>query len=283
MKYIKTSETLKSEVDVAYQKRMELQEFSNDYLAYLIDDEWSVSVWGFTTSFKIVLLSPRSVRNNRIHHDDVAWSSVKNHIIPFVQILSNRYHLGYEGSSTIIRIEATYSDDIHIKDIDQLEDLSDDMLFYSFSIVVKKDDMKHLKMFKESLNDGESEELLDFCETNLAYLMDDGFEISCDDNQYINLYLPGESNRFRYGTAKDPFDWNDIKDHFIPFIQLLSKRYELKHFNRPSDYVVLFQGDFAKGLNRNIYATVEQVINDDLPTEVYHTLWCIVLKIRNKI
>ena len=50
MKYIKTSETLKSEADVAYQKRMELQEFANDYLAYLIDDEWSVSVWGFTTS-----------------------------------------------------------------------------------------------------------------------------------------------------------------------------------------------------------------------------------------
>jgi hypothetical protein len=145
MKYIKTSESLKSEADVAYQKRMELQEFSNDYLAYLIDDDWSVSVWGFTTSFKIVLLSPRSVRNNRIHHDDVEWSSVKNRIIPFVQMLSRRYHLGYEGSSSIIRIlpnipgvEATYSDDIHIKDIDQLEDLSDDMLFYSFSIVVKK-------------------------------------------------------------------------------------------------------------------------------------------------
>ena len=280
MKYIKTSETLKSEADVAYQKRMELQEFSNDYLAYLIDDEWSVSVWGFTTSFKIVLLSPRSVKRNRIHHDDVQWLSVKNHIIPFVQMLSNKYHVGYEGSSSIIRIEATYSDDIHIKDIDQLEDLSDDMLFYSFSIVVKKDDMKHLNLFKESLNDGERDELIDFCETNLAYLMDDGFEISCDDNQYINLYLPGKSP---YGANPnairiDPFDWNDIKDHFIPFLQLLSRRYELKNFgHRPSDYVALFQGD------RNKYATVEQVINDDLPTEVYHTLWSIVLKIRNKV
>jgi hypothetical protein len=278
MKYLKVNEAFNDE---STDKRRELQEFSNDYLAYLIDDEWSVSVWGFTTSFKIVLLSPRSVRNNRIHHDDVEWSSVKNRIIPFVQMLSNKYNVGYEGSSSIIRIEATYSDDIHIKDIDQLEDLRDDMLFYSFSIVVKKDGMKHLKMFKESLNDGERDELKDFCETNLAYLMDEGFEISCDDNQYINLYLPGKSP---YGAnpnairIKDPFDWNDIKDHFIPFLQLLSRRYELKNFgHRPSDYVVLFQGD------RNKYATVEQVINDDLPTEVYHTLWCIVLKIRNKI
>jgi hypothetical protein len=46
MKYIKTSEALKSEADVTYEKRVELQEFSNDYLAYLIDDDWSVSVWG---------------------------------------------------------------------------------------------------------------------------------------------------------------------------------------------------------------------------------------------
>ena len=87
MKYIKTSETLKSEADVAYQKRMELQEFANDCLVYLIDDEWSVSVWGFTTSFKIVLLSPRSVKRNRVHHDDVTWLSVKN--IPN----TNAFHL----------------------------------------------------------------------------------------------------------------------------------------------------------------------------------------------
>jgi hypothetical protein len=137
--------------------------------------------------------------------------------------------------------------------------------------------MKHLKMFKESLNDNEVEELKEFCETSLAYLMDEGFDISCDLDKYLQLSLPGKSPS-RYGTAKDPFDWNDIKDHFIPFLQLLSRRYELKNFgHRPSDYVVLFQGD------RNKYATVEQVINDDLPTEVYHTLWSIVLKIRNKV
>lgn len=85
----------------SYEKRMELQEFANDCLAYLIDDEWSVSVCGFTTSFKIVLLSPRSVKRNRVHHDDVTWLSVKNRIIPFVQMLATRYHLGYEGSSFI--------------------------------------------------------------------------------------------------------------------------------------------------------------------------------------
>ena len=198
--YLKVNEAF----DVAYEKRMELQEFSNDYLAYLIDDEWSVSVWGFTTSFKIVLLSPRSVRNNRVHHDDVTWLSVKNHIIPFVQMLSNRYQVGYEGSSSIIRIEGTYSDDIHIRNIDQLEDLSDDMLFYSFSIVVKKDGMKHLKMFKESVDNviipklygEEVDELKDLCDNSLVYLLDDGYRIDIFSGAVVttvSLILPDNS------------------------------------------------------------------------------------------
>lgn len=139
--------------------------------------------------------------------------------------------------------------------------------------------MKHLKRFNERLQPDEVDELKDFCETSLAYLVDEGFDISCDLDKYLQLSLPGKSPfLFRYGSAKDPFNWNDIKEHFIPFLQLLSRRYELKQFgDRPSDYVVLFQGD------RNKYATVEQVINDDLPTEVYHDLWSIVLKIKNKI
>ena len=36
--------------------------------------------------------------------------------------------------------------------------------------------MKHLRRFNESVN--KEEELQDFCETYLAYLLDDGFEVS---------------------------------------------------------------------------------------------------------
>jgi len=248
MKYLKTSESLKSEADVAYEKRRELQEFSNDYLAYLIDDEWSVSVWGFTTSFKIVLLSPRSVKRNRVHHDDVQWLSVKNHIIPFVQMLSNRHHLGYEGSSSIIRIEGTYSDDIHIRNIEQLEDLSDDMLFYSFSIVIKKDDMKHLKMFKESLD--EVDELRDFCEDHLAYLVDDNYGVSVHDlwqapssdnsGVYQVLLNPPRTTKMpvvsRYSGKTElktrmgtPF--SHFKARLIPFVYMLLKEYNLLNYD----------------------------------------------------
>ena len=282
MKFIRNNEAFNEE---STDKRRELQEFANDYLAYLIDDEWSVSVWGFTTSFKIVLLSPRSVKRNRVHHDDVEWLSVKNHIIPFVQMLSNRYQLGYEASSTIIRIEATYSDDIHIKDIDQLEDLRDDMLFYSFSIVVKKDGMKHLKMFKESVDENDKLdylfELRDFCDNSLVYLLDEGYEVDVFNDissvTHIALSLPGRN-------SSEEFYWNDVKDYYIPFLQLLSRRYKLDTYSsrwmessKAKLCNVFFNGD------QSSYYSLEEVINDDLPAVAYNGVWGIDVKVISKI
>ena len=281
--YLKVNEAFNDE---STNKRRELQEFSNDYLAYLIDDEWSVSVWGFTTSFKIVLLSPRSVKRNRVHHDDVTWLSVKNHIIPFVQMLSNTYQVGYEGSSSIIRIEGTYSDDIHIRNIDQLEDLSDDMLFYSFSIVVKKDGMKHLKMFKESVDNviipklygEEVDELKDLCDNSLVYLLDDGYRIDIFSGAVVttvSLILPDNSG----GLEKD-FYWDDVKDYYIPLLQILSRRYRLGGYTGEISEVY-FKGDFPKFSQ---YCTVEQVINDDIPKIVLDKgVWGINIKVIDKI
>ena len=267
--YLKVNESFNDE---SRNKRAELQDFCNDYLAYLIDDEWSVSVWGFTTSFKIVLLSPRSVKRNRVHHDDVTWLSVKNHIIPFVQMLSNKYHLGYEASSSIIRIEASYSDDIHIKDVDQLEDLSDDMLFYSFSIVVKKDGMKHLRRYVESFRAPSSfrEEVQEFCENYLAYLIDEDFSIE------TNLYhLDPVSVSFvlirRFASEVEPilFSWADVKDYYIPFLQMLLKKYNVINSSKaPSSItnseiqVVIRTGSTSP--SDSVYYTLHEALEDKI-------------------
>ena len=86
--------------------------------------------------------------------------------------------------------------------------------------------MRHLKSFNESSFLSEDLNVLQsFCETYLAYLIDEGFGI-----------------RVRHGSRKDrariefykeeihfpvPFNWNDVKDHYIPFYQMLSKEYEI--------------------------------------------------------
>jgi hypothetical protein len=87
--------------------------------------------------------------------------------------------------------------------------------------------MKYIKNFNEgtSFLPRDLNELQYFCETYLAYLLDEGFCI-----------------RVRYGSRKDrariefykedhtypvPFNWDDVKDHYIPFYQMLSKEYEI--------------------------------------------------------
>ena len=86
--------------------------------------------------------------------------------------------------------------------------------------------MKHLKRFNEaSFLPEDLNELQSFCETYLAYLIDEGFGI-----------------RVRHGSRKDrariefykedhihpvPFNWDDVKDHYIPFYQMLSKEYDI--------------------------------------------------------
>lgn len=95
--------------------------------------------------------------------------------------------------------------------------------------------MKHLKRFNESFEQQMArEELQDFCETHLAYLLDDGYEIyhrifilkEDRDSLLFALTIPSDMS-----TEEDPdageFKWNDIKDHFIPFLMHLNNNYEI--------------------------------------------------------
>jgi hypothetical protein len=92
--------------------------------------------------------------------------------------------------------------------------------------------MRHLKRFNEDLDDGG---LKDFCETYLAYLMDEGFilhwtRIYGDDPKsgketwLMSLRMPA-------GNMKhDTFKWSDIKDQIIRFAYLINKEYEVPPF-----------------------------------------------------
>ena len=86
--------------------------------------------------------------------------------------------------------------------------------------------MKHLKSFNEaSFLSEDIRELQYFCENYLAYLIDEGFG--------IRVRHGSRKDRARIEFYKDdvhfpvPFNWNDVKDHYIPFYQMLSKEYEI--------------------------------------------------------
>ena len=79
--------------------------------------------------------------------------------------------------------------------------------------------MKHLKRFNENNNE---EDLKDFCETHLAYLLDDyNFELYVDS---FNDHTQGGIYRGQIRIENNEgFKWDDIKDYFIPFLKQLDK------------------------------------------------------------
>ena len=90
--------------------------------------------------------------------------------------------------------------------------------------------MIYLKDFNESFRAPSSfrEEIQEFCENCLAYLIDDDFSIK------TNLYgLDPVSVSFvlirRFSGEDEPisFSWDDVKDYYIPFLQMLQRKYNV--------------------------------------------------------
>jgi hypothetical protein len=79
--------------------------------------------------------------------------------------------------------------------------------------------MKHLRSFNEGIN---YEDIKDFCEMGLVYLLDEGVDVK------VEFYLPGE-DEVTIDFHENIF-WNECKDHIIPFLSRLVNKYELGEF-----------------------------------------------------
>ena len=94
--------------------------------------------------------------------------------------------------------------------------------------------MRYLKSFNESKmrkygfmakpEEGELDELRDFCETHLAYLVDKDFVVDVsNDFTHKNFHI----SILKEGSKYKGFNWEEIKDYFIPFLTHLSRKYEI--------------------------------------------------------
>jgi len=127
--------------------------------------------------------------------------------------------------------------------------------------------MKHLKKFNESLN---KEELQDFCDTYLAYLLDDDY--TCDvetgyewshTTEKITSKLVTKIILLKYknnSSKTEKFLWDNVKDHFISFIHLLSKDYNIDNFDFM--WVGLEKGSNIPVL-KSTKRSLQQVLDDD--------------------
>jgi hypothetical protein len=86
------------------------------------------------------------------------------------------------------------------------------------------------KQYKMAKTEYDTAMLKDYCEMNLAYLMDEGFFIEIhfhDMASYYSITLRKSSTTNRNGVITPYFKWVDVKDHYIPFIQRIKNPYKL--------------------------------------------------------
>ena len=115
--------------------------------------------------------------------------------------------------------------------------------------------MKYLKPFNEDITSLSFEEdLQEFCEMNLAYLLDEGGGIEINYTAGVNMELI-HVIRIKFEEAKS---WIEVKDHIIPFVTRLNNTYELF-----STHVRVY---FSNGANTTF--KVGDILNERIP-ELY--------------
>ena len=124
--------------------------------------------------------------------------------------------------------------------------------------------MKYLKSFNESLDDYEYYEFRDditnFAEERLVSLLDEGFRLKIYDAVSKNVAIGFTIWLCKSDRIDNSFKWDDIKDDYIPFLQLISNKYKLLEFS--TDVV-----RFNLGSNYNINMkdlSLQDVIDDNV-------------------
>lgn len=131
--------------------------------------------------------------------------------------------------------------------------------------------MNYIKRFNESLS--YQEELQEFCESNLAYLLDEGMKVSIHKrkeqllpldrfvvSQRLSVVLSfGKGNRNTGGMR-----WDDIKDYIIPFLIRLKKEYQVLPYQEKNDDELQFKVEITSSRIDYITCKIDDVIKSNI-------------------
>jgi hypothetical protein len=122
--------------------------------------------------------------------------------------------------------------------------------------------MKHLKkynIFESKKSKSLVKEIKDFCKVNLAYLIDDGINIEVesdeDDDDFIIITLENNYDDF--------IKWEEIKNDFLPFLELINDKYKLTTDNKNSSKLVRFTTSASWPTHDYKYFTIDKIMRDD--------------------
>lgn len=126
--------------------------------------------------------------------------------------------------------------------------------------------MKYLKRIFEEVSQGEYERLLDFCEGNLVYLLDDIWKLKINKKTavYPNTgYYDIVIYTFNNGNSV-PVNWSDVQDYLIPFFRRLIENYDLVDINPWYTTSKIIRLENNQTLNFGTkYLSEEDVYNDN--------------------
>jgi hypothetical protein len=123
--------------------------------------------------------------------------------------------------------------------------------------------MRYIKKYNESNSEVlDEQEIKDFCEMNLAYLVDEGLNVIIDDYQQDKHYFPVILSLRRVTNSS----WDEVKDQIIPFLIRLKSQFNLFSFEKDNLYYdialdVLFKSGGEIGAYTH-YLTADDLVND---------------------
>ena len=258
------SSSVNLQPELEYQAEVFLAPLEEEGFSYEVRRDYYGSDFFIRLSFLDLGNSGSAVPINKLFD----YTDVMDRFIPFVRILSRRYDLLDQ-----VYFYSTQELDASKKvfTVDQIvNDVKPNFLVSSVKLTVKGKLQKVVESRKSTTESTKftTDEVKDFTEDCLAYLLDDGFEITtyhmAQDDKLIVIWIdkPGPNK----GQIKTwiGFEWDEVKDYYIPFVQLLAKRYQLGRFEQVSgvDYPVRF--DYSVNTAYLEDFTYEQIVEDNL-------------------
>lgn len=130
--------------------------------------------------------------------------------------------------------------------------------------------MKYLKSFNENKINF-IDNLKSFCDNHLAFLIDNGFIVRTHSkkNDYCIEIIKGWSDG-RFISVTD-FTWDEIKDDFIPFFEMLSNKYIIDDCNFRGDMETLNTREISISLNDILDDKVDDILIDEKNSINRHT------------
>ena len=213
----------------------EIKDFCEMYLAYLLDDGYALAFNESGRVTRIDFLKPKTDVEH-ISVDWMNWDEIKDSFIPFLKVLDKQYDI--KDNLIFFQIRAAAQIKMSFQDV--IDDKVKEKI-YSVTKGYKNHDYEHATVISSitivlldhsvgqyswqlRTNESLKDDLLEFTQDRLAYLIDDGFEITTRNTQN-DLYVIGCT---RISIVKrSGFTWEEITDRFSPYIYMLNKEYNI--------------------------------------------------------